>query len=74
MTIDGLAKLVIKTLDAQQTYFRTRNTADLRNSKGLESALRKASNQIIEAADGDKEYDQLPPDARPTDPDRPSLF
>lgn len=41
MTIEELAHQTLKTLDAQQEYFRTRAKPDLVKSKYAEAALRK---------------------------------
>lgn len=51
MTIEELARLVITTLDQQQTYFKSRGTAvahtELIKSKQLESQLRTAARVVL---------------------------
>jgi hypothetical protein len=48
MNIEQLATLVLDVLDAQQTYFTSRDRADLIASKRLESKLRRAAWDVIE--------------------------
>ena len=66
MKADALAKLALRVLDTQAEYFRSRNAGILRQSKALESALRKACVETIEECKKTGLFDGMPPDAQPT--------
>lgn len=46
-SIQQLADLALRTLDAQQAYFRTRTFADLGASKRLEQELREMATLVL---------------------------
>lgn len=52
MTLVELAKLVVEMLDAQQKYFKSRTTEDLRASKYVEAKLRSAADRIVADSEG----------------------
>jgi hypothetical protein len=47
MTAKELAELVLRTLAAQQTFFKTRSRDDLIASKELEKQLKEAAQTIV---------------------------
>jgi hypothetical protein len=49
LTARELAALVLQVLEAQKKYFKSRDQADLIASKQMESRLKKAAQQIMEA-------------------------
>lgn len=46
-TREGLARLILQTLDRQREYFRGRDSAVLAESKALERRLRAAATAVL---------------------------